>query len=111
VAVPKTLPISDSTTETIVDVGNEDKKEKATSKAKPTDDGLFGVLRKVRREIAAQQQVTAFIVFSDSTLIDMCQKMPVNNYEMLQVNGVGQVKMDRYGEIFLKAIRGYISGD
>ena len=71
------------------------------------DEELFDLLRTTRLDLARQQRIPAFMVFSDSSLIDMCQKMPLNTYEFLQVNGVGQVKAERYGDIFLQTIREY----
>lgn len=46
----------------------------------------------------------AFVIFSDSTLIDMCMKLPSTNEELLEVSGVGQVKLKRYGDKFLHKI-------
>ena len=87
------------------------KKEKKSSEAKTIGNDLFDILRNLRRELATQQRIPAYIVFPDSTLIDMCNKMPLSKYELLQVNGVGQVKMERYGDIFIDAIKKYIGGE
>jgi ATP-dependent DNA helicase RecQ len=65
---------------------------------------LFAALKELRTDIAAQAGVPAYIVFSNHTLHDMCRRMPANEAELLEVSGVGQVKADRYGEDFLKAI-------
>ena len=73
----------------------------------PYDEELFNHLRAVRLELARQQKIPAFMVFSDSALIDMCHKMPLNIFEFLKVSGVGQVKVERYGDTFLQAIRAY----
>ncbi|MCL2261008.1 MAG: DNA helicase RecQ [Fibromonadales bacterium] len=69
------------------------------------DNKLFTALRDLRLEIAKEQDVPAFVIFPDSALIDMCLKMPKNEAEFLNVSGVGQVKMERYGERFLKCLR------
>jgi ATP-dependent DNA helicase RecQ len=74
------------------------------------DEELFNILRKTRMEIATRQQVPAFVVFSDSALIDMCRKLPMSKYEFLQVNGVGSIKMDQYGDIFVSTIKNYVKG-
>ncbi len=68
---------------------------------------LFETLRALRLEIARQEAVPPYIVFSDKTLIDMCMKAPRSEAELLDVNGVGRRKAARYGEIFLGAIRKY----
>ena len=84
------------------------KPEKSAGAVQLYDEELFNKLRAVRMEIATRQRVPAFVVFSDSTLIDMCQKMPTSDHDFLQVTGVGQIKMERYGEKFLQTIREFI---
>lgn len=79
--------------------------EKLSMLAGPSDAELFEGLRALRRELASAQGVPAFVVFSDATLRDMCEKLPRTPEEMLKVSGVGQVKLARYGETFLEVIR------
>jgi ATP-dependent DNA helicase RecQ len=67
-------------------------------------DGLFSKLKELRLSIAREENVPAFVVFSDATLVDMCQKHPRTEEEMLSVSGVGNVKMERYGERFLEVL-------
>ncbi|MCL2365292.1 MAG: RecQ family ATP-dependent DNA helicase [Defluviitaleaceae bacterium] len=69
-------------------------------------DPLFESLKAVRMEIATREKVPAFVVFSDATLVDMCQKHPQSEEAFLQVSGVGQVKLERYGAAFLEVLRG-----
>lgn len=87
---------------------DEDKSTKAKTKTKQLNtninEQLFDRLRLLRSKIAQEQQVPAYIVFADAALRDMCIKMPKNSDEFLQVNGVGQVKLERYGKAFLKEI-------
>ena len=71
------------------------------------DEALFQKLRQVRERLAAKEFVPAYIVFSDATLRDMCNKRPSDAEEMLAISGVGKYKMDKYGEAFLKAIAEY----
>ncbi len=71
---------------------------------KQIDNKLFAALRELRLAIANEQNVPAFVIFPDSTLIDMCMKLPTTKTELLNVSGVGQVKLERYGERFLKVI-------
>lgn len=66
---------------------------------------LFEELRKLRLEIAQEESVPPYIVFSDKTLIDMCVKKPSNEAEMLNVSGVGENKLKKYGQRFLEAIQ------
>ncbi len=74
---------------------------------KTFDQGLFLALRDLRYQIAGEQRVPAFVIFSDSTLTDMCIRIPTTEEEMLQVTGVGQVKLEKYGLRFLKEIARY----
>jgi len=70
------------------------------------DEELFERLRELRREIAAEQEVPAYVVFSDKTLADMAARKPQNRTEFLDVFGVGEAKLERYGDVFLEAIPG-----
>jgi len=70
------------------------------------DEHLFERLRDLRREIAAEQEVPAYVVFSDKTLADMAARKPQNRAEFLDVFGVGEAKLERYGDVFLAAIPG-----
>ena len=85
-------------------VGRKKKKEKSFNAADRT---LFAELKAVRREIADEKKVPAYIVFSDATLVDMCQKLPLTLAEMREISGVGSMKLNMYGERFLKALRGW----
>ena len=71
------------------------------------DEVLFQKLRRVREKLAAKEFVPAYIVFSDATLRDMCNKRPLDEEQMLAISGVGKYKMDKYGEAFLTALREY----
>lgn len=73
------------------------------------DRNLFAELKALRRAIADEKNVPAYIVFSDATLVDMCKKRPATLREMLEVSGVGSVKLSLYGERFLQALRAYDS--
>jgi len=64
-------------------------------------DETFESFRSLRMKIATESDVPAYIVFSDKTLKDMAQRLPQSKVEMLEVNGIGEVKYKRYGEAFL----------
>ncbi|AZU60828.1 DNA helicase RecQ [Neobacillus mesonae] len=70
-------------------------------------DPLFEALREVRKQIAAQENVPPFVIFSDAALKDMCAKLPKTNEEFLQVSGVGEHKLQKYGLQFIQAIRDF----
>ncbi len=70
------------------------------------DEELFERLRELRRTIAAEQQVPAYVVFGDRSLVDMAARRPTTPEELLACHGVGATKLERYGEAFLSAIAG-----
>lgn len=72
------------------------------------DNKLFELLRSYRIEIARKEKVPPYIIFSDKTLMDMCAKYPTDKYKMLEVNGVGETKYQRYGGGFLQIIEEYL---
>jgi len=73
------------------------------------DRELFESLRELRRELATEQGVPAYIVFGDATLRDLARRRPTTTENILAVHGVGQKKCDDYGEPFLKRIAAYCS--
>jgi ATP-dependent DNA helicase RecQ len=69
------------------------------------DDGLFQRLRALRKRLADERQVPAYVVFSDRTLQAMAARKPRTAEEFLRVHGVGQRKLAEYAELFLEEIR------
>ncbi|HHF4284910.1 TPA: DNA helicase RecQ [Haemophilus influenzae] len=69
------------------------------------DKDLFARLRFLRKQIANKENIPPYIVFNDATLQEMAQYMPTNNIEMLQINGVGSIKLERFGLPFIKLIQ------
>ena len=68
-------------------------------------DSLFAKLRTLRKQIADEQFVPPYVVFADKSLRDMAEKRPQNLIEFEEVYGVGSNKRDKYGKVFLEAIR------
>jgi len=68
-------------------------------------DEHFEALRELRSEIANKDGVPAYIVFSDATLKEMASSLPSDEESFLDINGVGQVKLERYGKQFMDKIR------
>ncbi len=81
------------------------KKSSAAMQLKAEDEQLFERLRKLRTEIAREENVPPYIVFSDKSLIHMCILKPGNREEMLKVSGVGEFKYEKYGERFLEELK------
>ncbi|MEA4956755.1 MAG: RecQ family ATP-dependent DNA helicase [Methanobrevibacter sp.] len=73
------------------------------------DIDLFKKLKEIRLKISKDQGVPAYIIFHDSSLKDMCKKLPTSESEFLEVSGVGKVKMKKYGNLFIEAVKGYKS--
>jgi ATP-dependent DNA helicase RecQ len=69
------------------------------------DRELFELLRRLRRNLAQERAMPAYIVFSDATLRDLSRKRPRTLEEMLRVSGVGLKKLEQYGDPILSAIR------
>jgi len=70
---------------------------------------LFERLRALRLVIAREEGVPPYIIFNDKTLIDMCEKLPVDVDTMLSVSGVGQNKLMKYGSRFTEEISTFVS--
>lgn len=71
------------------------------------DDSLFEELRALRKEISEREKVPPYIIFADSTLKELSQYMPSSLEEMLNIKGIGEAKLSKYGEEFLLAINSY----
>jgi ATP-dependent DNA helicase RecQ len=87
-------------------------REKAVKKKAPkstinlnTDElRLFETLREIRKHLAEESNVPPYVIFGDTSLVEMCRDRPATNEEFLEITGVGQVKLERHGETFLEAI-------
>lgn len=69
-----------------------------------SDDRLMAVLKQKRRQIADEQDVPAYVVFNDAVLLQLATKHPRTKEEMLDIQGIGEMKLKRYGDIFLNLI-------
>jgi ATP-dependent DNA helicase RecQ len=86
-----------------------DRKEKLTSESGNFDPVLFEELRAVRREEAERLGLPPYIVFGDKTLREMASLFPETHQEFLELNGVGNRKLEQFGDQFLGVIREYVS--
>ncbi|MGB0835946.1 MAG: DNA helicase RecQ [Psychrobium sp.] len=71
------------------------------------DEVLFAKLRTLRKTIADDQGVPPYVVFSDASLAEMAEQQPQTPFELLRVNGVGERKLEKFGDDFLALIREY----
>ena len=84
------------------------KKPRAGADKKPLDaddQPLFDELRALRKSLAGENSVPPFVIFHDKTLLEMVAKQPLSLAEMAQINGVGEHKLNRFGEAFLSVIQ------
>lgn len=75
------------------------------------DTALFDRLRQKRLELAKARGLPPYIIFSDATLMAMAREMPLSEDEFMAINGVGQIKFERYGKAFLGVIQDFLSED
>ncbi|MBD5143666.1 MAG: DNA helicase RecQ [Ruminococcus sp.] len=68
---------------------------------------LMKLLKKCRQKLAQKEHVPAYVIFTDITLQDMCRKCPVSSMAFRSVEGVGRVKLEKYGDAFIKVIKDY----
>ena len=64
-------------------------------------DETFEIFRELRTTLAREENVAPYIIFSDKTLQEISHKLPITNEEFLSISGIGQLKLDKYGQIFL----------
>ena len=108
-------PLRDENTRVVMRTFEEKKPDKNKIVRKRSTDSLtasgydlFEILRKLRLEIAREEALPPYIIFSDKTLIDMCVKLPADRESFLNVSGVGVTKLDKYGQRFLDAIHTFL---
>ncbi len=85
-----------------------DKKDRSAQESKPAhnpqDEPLLAALKKLRLSLAQAQGVPAYVIFPDRTLIELAANRPRSLDEMSHIHGIGQAKLDRFGEMFLGVI-------
>ncbi|WP_280770254.1 DNA helicase RecQ [Salipaludibacillus daqingensis] len=104
-------PVLQLTENTIAVLKGEKKVEKKQAKQTTVlskQHPLFEKLRELRTTLAKEHAVAPYMVFSDQTLNDLCAKLPETESDLLDVKGIGQMKVDSYGEQFLQVIANYL---
>ncbi|OGT20084.1 MAG: ATP-dependent DNA helicase RecQ [Gammaproteobacteria bacterium RBG_16_57_12] len=82
-----------------------------TRRAGRADGGLWDALRRRRKELAEEQGVPAYVIFHDATLLEMVEHRPATLAQMARISGIGQRKLEAYGEDFLEVIRDHSEDD
>lgn len=90
--------------------GNEQvfKKMQKKVQKKQTDNSLFHLLKEIRKSISEREKVPPYIIFPDVTLREMSEYLPQSEEALLQIKGVGESKLKKYGKEFLEVINKYI---
>jgi ATP-dependent DNA helicase RecQ len=83
------------------------KRSRAAVGLEPEDEGLFEALRALRKSLAEEQGVPPYVVFGDATLVEMAQRKPSSDEELMMITGVGEKKLQRYGTDFLYTIASF----
>ena len=83
---------------------SKSKKLPKESSSVTIDERLLQTLKSIRMQLARTQGVPPYVIFHDSTLIEMQAKRPKTLAEFAEITGVGQRKLERYGEVFLAAL-------
>lgn len=89
-----------------VKLGKEKRRElQRKSGEMPYNEALFDQLRQLRKRLADERNVPAYVVFSDVTLREMAAKLPRSKSDLLEISGIGEKKLEQYGEVFLEEIK------
>jgi len=83
------------------------KKSSAKSELRSIDEPIFQALRELRTKLAEQQGVPPYVIFADSALTEMSRLRPLSEDAFRYINGVGEIKLERYGKAFMEVIRDY----
>lgn len=101
--------VEDEEEETYVETGKKRKKAAQLAGLNELGAALFEKLRSVRTELAAEKSVPPYIICSDKTLKDMCAKLPRDKEQLADVYGMGEQKIQNYGEAFVTAVNAFVA--
>lgn len=101
--------VEDEEEETYVETGKKRKKAAQLAGLNELGAALFEKLRSVRTELAAEKSVPPYIICSDKTLKDMCVKLPRDKEQLADVYGMGEQKIQNYGEAFVTAVNSLVA--
>jgi ATP-dependent DNA helicase RecQ len=91
----------------VVQEAGRAKKEGKRKESLAYNSALFALLRQRRKEMADEAGVPPYVIFSDKTLVEMAAYYPQSHESLLGIAGVGQMKLEKYGDMFLEAIKAY----
>ena len=101
--------VEDEEEETYVETGKKRKKAAQLAGLNELGAALFEKLRSVRTELAVEKSVPPYIICSDKTLKDICAKLPRDKEQLVDVYGMGEQKIQNYGEAFVTAVNSFVA--
>lgn len=101
--------VEDEEEETYVETGKKRKKAAQLAGLNELGAALFEKLRSMRTELAAEKSVPPYIICSDKTLKDICAKLPRDKEQLADVYGMGEQKIQNYGEAFVTAVNSFVA--
>jgi len=110
---PRTAAVIREGTKILMKLPREKEVQKAVQAVAQgaADPSLLAALRQKRSELAAIAHVPAYVIFTDASLRDICEKLPLSKEEFRCISGVGDVKLKKYAEPFLDIIRQFATPD
>ena len=72
------------------------------------DDALYLKLKELRKSLADENNVPAYVIFSDVSLHEMATAMPIDNDAFLNISGVGKIKLEKWGDLFVSTIQEHV---
>ncbi|MCL6592201.1 MAG: HRDC domain-containing protein [Firmicutes bacterium] len=112
----KVLPAVETAPEVTAEEAMEQATAQATEQAAPQEitaeqsEQLFRRLVALRKQLSSEVKLPPYIIFHDSTLKEMCRRLPADLETLGQISGVGESKLTKYGARFLEAIQGFLKG-
>ena len=83
-------------------------KEQVVKKIKIEENELFTILKELRMDISREEKIPPYMIFGDATLKEISNRMPITKEQFLDISGVGNSKLNKYGEKFMSKIKEYI---
>ena len=82
-------------------------KPKASNSVSEADRALWDALRECRKQLATEHNVAPYMIFHDATLMQMMEERPQSSHALSFIHGVGESKLEKYGDTFLAIIRDF----
>jgi len=107
----KTLDVINGTYKVMGELSQDENKVIQKDDILDYDENIFDILRRKRKDIADSNNLPPYIIFHDSSLIEMAHYLPATKEQFGQITGVGNTKLEKYGDFFLLEIRNYLKNN